>query len=97
MIEPVANKKVFVTCPKCGKRLIGRMESGAWEFMFGRGKDKETSFVPVHMFIHGPIKMKCISRECRAKYPSHWNLLAYFPGADVFLHTQEECSAHPKE
>ncbi len=66
------NKK-FVCCEKCGKRLIERMDNGLWHFVFGKSPDGQ-NFVPVDMYIHGNVKIKCLRRSC-----GHWNVLNFFP------------------
>jgi hypothetical protein len=69
--------EMFLVCEKCGKKLIRRLPNGLFHFVFGKKKDKEGNllpFSPVEMFIHGSIKMRCISREC-----GHFNVFTYFP------------------
>lgn len=69
--------RMFLTCEKCGKRLIERQSNGLFYFIFGRKKDKTGKlyeFCPVEMFIYGSIKMRCLSREC-----NHWNIFEFFP------------------
>lgn len=71
------SERIFLTCEKCGKRLIERQSNGLFYFVFGRKKDKIGKlyeFCPVEMFIHGSVKMRCLSREC-----GHWNTFDYFP------------------
>ena len=74
-------KSAFITCEKCGKKLIERQSNGLWHFIFGKPKDNGGNFVPVEMFIQGNIKMKCLRRTC-----DHWQTLNYFPNA--FVETQ---------
>ena len=50
--------KNFITCEKCGKRLIERLPNGLLKFKFGRRRD--TSESVVEMLIHGDVKMKCL-------------------------------------
>lgn len=66
--------KNFVTCEKCGKKLIERKKNGIWHFIFGKSVDNGANFVPVEMFIQGNIKMRCLRRSC-----NHWQTLNYFP------------------
>ena len=66
-------KPSFITCEKCGKRLIERQRNGIFHFMFGKPKN-ETTFVPVDIFIQGNIKIKCTRRSC-----NHWQILSYLP------------------
>jgi hypothetical protein len=68
----------FISCEKCGKRLIERQKNGLWRFIFGKPKDDGNGFIPVEMFIQGNIKMKCLRRSC-----GHWQVLNYFPNAFV--------------
>lgn len=61
----------FVSCEKCGKRLIERKSDGMWVFAFGKTSKPNQS--AVEMFIYGCIKLKCIRKSC-----GHWNLLNHF-------------------
>jgi hypothetical protein len=79
-------KRIFIECELCGKRLIERLPNGLWSFLFGRptpeDKDNPTlmeQIVPVHMLIHGSIKIRCLRKSCRLKNPDHWNVLNFFP------------------
>lgn len=74
-------KKNFICCEKCGKKLIQRLPNGLWSFCFGRNPDGMGGS-PVEMLIHGSLKLKCLRRTCRA-----WNTLNYFPMKNVFEHT----------
>ena len=85
----MSGQKIFVTCKMCGKKLIQRMPNGLWHFMFGKSRETEESFIPVNMYIHGSLKMRCISRECRKKHSEHWNDLEYFPDINVFSHSKD--------
>ena len=70
-------EEMTLTCEKCGKKLIHRLPNGLFHFVFGKKKDKDGKFLPfspVEIFIHGSIKMRCISREC-----GHFNVFTYFP------------------
>jgi len=77
---PEDAKKAFFKCSICGKRLIERRKNGLWYFIFGKkyGKDQNT-FIPVEIYIHGNIKMKCLRRSCRKENPKHWNIFNFFP------------------
>jgi ribosomal protein L37AE/L43A len=66
--------KTFITCSKCGKKLIERKKNGVWHFVFGKSSGKGDSYVPVDMYIQGNIKIKCLRRGC-----GHWQTLSYFP------------------
>jgi len=62
---------MFVTCEKCGKKLIERLPNGLWRFRFGK---RDNGISVVDMEIHGSIKMQCLKRSCK-----HINVLNYFP------------------
>ena len=67
----------FLFCDKCGKKIIERLSNGLFYFVFGKRKDKDGNFLefsPVELFIHGSLKIRCLSRTC-----GHWNILNYFP------------------
>lgn len=68
------NKVHFVTCEKCGKKLIERKPNGLWVFKFGKNGDEPL----VHLEIYGSIKMTCLRRSCR-----HVNVLHFFPAYDT--------------
>lgn len=73
----MSTKKItFITCEKCGKRLIERMNNGLWHFIFGKPAKDTEGYVPVEMYIQGNIKIKCLRRTC-----GHWQTLNYFPPA----------------
>jgi ribosomal protein L37AE/L43A len=76
--------KNFITCEKCGKKLIERQKNGIWHFIFGK-PNKGSAFIPVEMYIQGNVKIKCLRRAC-----GHWNTLSYFPM--VFEEKQKEQS-----
>ena len=63
----------FKTCAKCGKKLIEKKSDGAWYFRFGKSADREG--VPVELYIHGSVRIKCIRRNCE-----HWNEFDNFKG-----------------
>ena len=65
--------KTFITCPKCGKKLIERKKNGIWHFIFGK-PEGGSSFIPVEMYIQGNVKIKCLRRTC-----GFWSTLNYFP------------------
>ena len=64
------DKKSFVCCEKCGKRLIERLPNGVFKFIFG-GKQQ---LPPVELYIYGSIKMRCLRKNCR-----HWNEFTFLP------------------
>ena len=69
--------RIFLTCEKCGKRLIERMPNGLFRFIFGKKKDsmgKLLDFTPVYILIHGSVKIRCLTRTC-----GHFNMFNYFP------------------
>ena len=79
-------KRIFIECEVCGKRLIERLPNGLWSFSFGRPSPEDRNnptlmelIAPVRMLIHGSIKIKCLRKSCRLKYPEHWNTLNFFP------------------
>jgi len=75
--------KSFYRCSKCGKKLIERKQNGIWRFLFGKNPDR-SNIVPVCMEIYGSVKMKCIRRSCREKYPDHWNEFNFLPNGEDF-------------
>jgi hypothetical protein len=68
--------KNFVTCAKCGKKLIERKKNGIWHFIFGKPGGNGNMFIPVEMYIQGNVKIKCLRRTC-----GHWQTLNYFPNS----------------
>ncbi len=76
------NHQTFVVCEMCKKRLIERKQNGLWYFCFGKG-EAGSNKIPVEMYIHGSIKLKCLRRNC-----GHWNVLNYFP--QVFEEVQSD-------
>ena len=68
-------KPIFITCSKCGKRLIERKKNGIFYFLFGKPANGSDNFIPVEIYVQGNIKIKCIRRTC-----GHWQTLSYFPG-----------------
>ncbi len=70
--------KKFYKCEKCGKKLIERLPSGLWKFVFGRNPE-DVSKPPVKMVIKGSIKMYCLKRSCH-----HENILPYYPNSEDF-------------
>ena len=66
----------FYTCPKCGKRLIGRRSNGVFTFLFGGGSEGPPI---VNIEVFGHIKMRCIRRSCRKAHPDHWNIFNFLP------------------
>jgi hypothetical protein len=88
------SKKMFRFCEKCGKPLIERLPNGIWILVYGGKrsnlKEIESEESPIVMKIHGSIKMRCFRKECRKKYPDHWNILNYFPDGALFhLHENQ--------
>lgn len=69
------SKKMFYRCSICEKILIERRPNGLWYFVFGKNRE----FIPVEMHIHGNLKMRCLRRSCRRKYPNLWNVFNFFP------------------
>jgi len=67
------NKKNFVYCEKCGKRLIERLPNGLWRFVFGVNPENPSNKI-VDIFIHGNLQIKCLRKSC-----GHINTLNYFP------------------
>ena len=65
---------VFITCEKCGKRLIERKKNGIFHFIFGKPNKDGNLFIPVDIYIQGNVKIKCLRRSC-----GHWQTLNYFP------------------
>ena len=65
----MSQKKTFIHCEKCGKRLIERMPNGLFKFSFGGFPDP-----PVELYVAGSIKMKCIRKSCQ-----HWNEVTFLP------------------
>jgi len=63
-------KKHFISCEKCGKRLIERRANGMFKFVFGGRNDPP----PVEMYIVGSVKMRCLRKSC-----NHWNEISFFP------------------
>jgi len=78
-------KPIFITCSKCGKRLIERKKNGIFYFLFGKPANGSDNFIPVEIYIQGNIKIKCIRRTC-----GYWQTLTYFP--NVF---QSEDNSEP--
>jgi len=66
--------KAFITCEKCGKKLIERCPNGLWHFCFGKRADDPENKPVVDIFIHGNLQIKCLRRTC-----GHVNTLQYFP------------------
>jgi len=79
----MTDKKMFLNCAKCGKRLIERKSNGLFRFMFGRNQENENGFVPVDMYIFGSLKMRCLNRDCRKKHPEFLNYFQFFPYENV--------------
>lgn len=75
------SNKMFIHCNKCNKRLIERLPNGLFKFMFGKKQDDESP--PVEILIHGSLKMRCLSRSCKA-----WNILTFFPTVNKLEETE---------
>jgi ribosomal protein L37AE/L43A len=75
--------KTFISCSKCGKKLIERKKNGIWHFIFGKPGENGNAFIPVEMYIQGNVKIKCLRRTC-----GHWEILNYFPS--VFQSEESE-------
>lgn len=56
-------EKIFISCNKCGKKLVERQSNGMFKFLFGA---RPGSDAVVDLTIQGNLKMKCIRRSCRA-------------------------------
>lgn len=66
----------FIMCPHCGRKLLARQANGIWHFVFG--KPRRGGFVPVEIFVHGSMKIKCFRRDC-----GKFVVLNYFPTTDT--------------
>jgi len=66
----------FIMCPHCGRKLLTRLPNGLWHFMFG--KSQPGTFVPVDIYIHGSLRIRCFRRDC-GKFVT----LNYFPPNDI--------------
>ena len=71
---------MFVSCEKCGKKLVERLPNGLWHFKFG--KTDKGSIIDIE--IHGSMKIFCIRRSCR-----HLNTLNYFPSSSITISDEE--------
>lgn len=78
--QNMKSRGVLLKCEKCGKPMIERGQNGMFCFKFGlpsrNGEENqgEKSWLPVYMFIHGSVKLRCFRRDC-----GHWNVFNYFP------------------
>lgn len=74
-------KKHMHTCSICGKVLIERKSNGLWYFVFGKGfsDNQRNIFIPVELYLHGNLKMRCLRRSCRKAHPDHWNVFNFWP------------------
>jgi len=89
----MSRNDITIYCSKCGKKLIQRLPNGLWHFIFGKtsAEDKMISMLsPVEMLIYGSLKMKCIRRSCRSRYPDHWNILNFFPDKKDTIGIEED-------
>jgi len=71
------DKRSFILCEKCGKKLIERTPNGLYHFVFGRNPN-DPGNPPVDIWVHGNLKIKCLRRNC-----NHMNILNYFPFDDA--------------
>lgn len=65
------DKKGWVLCEKCGKKLLRRKPNGVFVFKFGKNAHYESV---IHIEMFGSIKMTCFRDDCR-----HVNILSLFP------------------
>lgn len=62
-------------CSKCGKPTMFK-NGNELRFRFGLFGDPDSDEPiqrTIDMKIIGTVKMKCIKKSCRRKYPDHWN------------------------
>ena len=92
-------KPIFITCSKCGKRLIERKKNGVFYFLFGKPANGSDNFIPVEIYVQGNIKIKCIRRTC-----GHWQNLSYFPNvfqsedsSEQIVHNTKNLTSQNKE
>lgn len=79
-MESNNKKKTMLRCSACGKVLIERKSNGLFHFVFGKGfSDGGHIFVPVSIYVHGNLKMRCLRRSCRKQNPNHWNIFNFWP------------------
>lgn len=85
-------KKIFINCEKCGKRLIERLPNGLWKFVFGsrRSRAGHISKTPVNILIHGSLRIQCLKRTCQ-----HMNVLNYFPSIGDLQSVLDTEKDHP--
>ena len=62
---------MFLSCEKCGKKLIERKSNGLWRFKFGCNP---SGGPVVDLTIQGSIMMTCLRKRC-----DHVNVFNYFP------------------
>ena len=76
-------KRFYINCEKCKRRLIERKPNGIWRFKFGFQRTPEGDIIKfdpvINMHIHGSIKMKCFRKDCR-----HVNILNHVPFREDF-------------
>lgn len=75
-------KRNFIACEKCGKRLIERQQNGIWHFVFGKQRDGDGNLsrrAPVDIYIYGSLKLTCFRRDC-----GHVNVLNHLPFREDF-------------
>ena len=84
------NKKIFISCEMCGRRLIERLPNGLWRFRFGRIPD--TGDTVVDLTIYGNLQIKCFRKTC-----GYINTLNYFPFVEYSEEASEKASAAAKK
>jgi len=64
--------RTFITCEKCGKKLIERKQNGLWYFLFGKRFDKDgiEGPPPVELYVQGSLRMRCLRRTCGHYFPN---------------------------
>jgi len=75
----MVDKKKFIYCEKCGKKLIEQMPNGIFKFIFGGRVPPPV----VEMYICGSIKMKCLRKSC-----GYFNEISFLP--NVFNRIQSD-------
>lgn len=67
----VNEKKGWVLCENCGKKLLKRKPNGVFVFKFGRNHEQRDV---VHIEVMGSMKVKCFRSSCE-----HMNVIQFFP------------------
>lgn len=78
---------MFLSCEKCGKKLVERLPNGLWHFKFG--KNEKGAVVDIE--IHGSMKITCIRRTCR-----HVNVFNYFPSPITLISDEKSNNINSK-